>query len=91
MAGHRRRTGEPLLAEKRVRNRRSAAAARIAAARTPGERLGAAADEVRSALTLVPPARADQVAGSVVEHLVSTASHLYAEVNDEATRKGRRQ
>ncbi len=83
MAGHRRRTGQPLKAEQRVQNRRRWHATRMADAIDPLDRVAVAAEGVRAALKLLNPARAGELAELVVERAAQVMEDAYTDLINE--------
>ncbi|GAA2709120.1 hypothetical protein ACFY2R_18185 [Micromonospora olivasterospora] len=71
----------PKRSESRPQRKRAAFGMRIAAAKTPGQKVSAAASFLASALAELPAARADQVAGHTVEQLKNLAEQLLKEAS----------
>lgn len=70
VAGHRRGTGRPPRAQSRAQRRRALLVARLAQARTPADRLGAAYGYARAELLDLPPAEAAARADELVRLLI---------------------
>ena len=68
-------------AQSRPQRKRVTFHTRIAAAKTPGQRVSAAAQFVASALAEVSPTRADQVATHTVDQLINLAEQLLKEAS----------
>ena len=81
MAGHRRGTGRPTRAQARRSRRRARLVSRLGRARSPVERVTAAAEYARGALRDMESFTAESVARELVEHLVATV--------DQAVTNGR--
>jgi hypothetical protein len=84
MAGYRRQNGKPKLTTSRMRRRREALDARLAGATTPANRVAAAADHLRAALKCAPAGAAERHATEAVQQLVTHASALYSEHEEDA-------
>lgn len=69
MAGQRRGTGRPTQHARRTVRRRELLTRRLAEAKTPADRLGAAYAYARAALTDMPPAEAARAADELVRAL----------------------
>lgn len=69
MAGHRRRSGRPLLEHQREQRRLQRLADRLAVATTPGEQLAAAFDFLRGGLKNADPDVAEHISADVVEYM----------------------
>ncbi len=70
---------QPKRADVRQARRRERMAQRLAAAATPSERIGAAADHLRAALAHVPPAKAEQISEEIVRALLAATERAYRE------------
>ncbi len=79
MAGHRQRAGQPLKAVQRVLNRRHWHQSRLADAIEPGDRVAAVAEGVRSALKLLEPSRAGELAELFVERGAQVMEDAYTD------------
>ena len=90
MAGRRRAHGKPTTAQRRLANRRSGADRRLELALTPSDRIGAAADIVRSAMAGLPPEHAMAIADRAVDALalLTDTAHRAAHAVD-TVRKAR--
>jgi hypothetical protein len=73
MAGRRRGTGRPTVADARQRRRRQYLTDRLAAARTPMARLTAATEYARGVLSDLEPHAAELVAAELADHLIAAA------------------
>ena len=71
----------PKRSQTRGDRKRATFGVRIAAAKSPGQKVSAAAQFVASALADVPPARAEQVARHTVEQLKNLAEQLLKEAS----------
>jgi hypothetical protein len=71
-----RRSDEPRKREQRAARRRAQLAQRLAAARTPARRIGAASDHLRGAVASVPVQIGDRIAAEAVAHLTRLADQL---------------
>lgn len=78
MAGHRRRSGRPLLDHMREQRRLAGLAERLDAATTCGGRVGAASDYLRGALKHADPAAAEPITDEVVEVLIAAGKRAFA-------------
>lgn len=77
MAGHRRKHGKPLVRTARTARRTANFLNKLAAAETPGDRVIAAADHVRSALACNPSPEAVQAAERAVVYLQELAAYIH--------------
>lgn len=78
MAGHRRRSGRPLLDHMREQRRLALLAERLDAATWPGDQVAAACDYLRGVLKHVDPDVAAEIAEDVVEQLTATGKQAFA-------------
>lgn len=78
MAGHRRRTGRPLLNHQREQRRLRRLADQLEAARTHSERVAAASDYLRGCLKHAEPSVAEHVTTEVVDYLTAAGKRAFA-------------
>lgn len=82
MAGHRQGTGRPTQRRSRAARARAALAERMAAASSPIDKVHAAAEFARSALTVgmrVDPAGTEHSAAQLVHNLIGVADRILAD------------